>query len=382
MKSEVVYADPPWNYHVRNRNGCIDGAKESKYSTASLLELENITVPCSKNAIMFMWAVAPQFAECVDVMETWGFVYAGVELIWLKTLGGRPAMGVGHYTASNVEFLLVGLRGDARHVPIERRFTAERREHSAKPACVRDHVIRFCQVHNMGRPMEMFARDTSDERFDYGIGDQARVVGIGDSVELPVDVQPKRGDMNRKRRVREYILDGGRLDDSENDENKKNKKEKEKELGFSLDDKDKLGCLLIDAKHPDEVYRLNVHGAMKKDGFVLIRTSPSHVRETITAMRSVDLEYRTLMFFAYDPDNSTSNELWLACAPRGYGQGKRRGARIKNVRKRHRSQLVTTTSAFPIGRVVRASQEVFGEDVRLGVMEMESPSTFCVLCPC
>lgn len=372
---EVVYADPPWNYHVRNRNGCIDGGNTSKYSTASAWELQNVRVPCAKDAVMFMWAVAPQLAECVDVMETWGFVYAGVELIWLKTLrGGRPAMGVGHYTASNVEFLLVGLRGNARHTPIERRFTAERGEHSVKPQSVRDHVVRFCDRHGLGRPLEMFARDTSDVRFDYGIGDQARPVRRGEAVEMPIELQERRRGAGRKRRL---LGDCGSGSDA-NDDDEHDEADDDDEhggVGFSLDEDERLVCLMVDASSPKDVRTLNVHGALVKDGFVLIRTTPNDARETIVAMRAAGLEFRTLMFFVYDPKDEARNELWLACAVEGGG------ARIKNVRKRYRSQLVTTSTTFPLGDVLRATREVFGTDARLGVVRCGGRRAFRVMCP-
>lgn len=78
----------------------------------------------------------------MTVLENWGFSYAGIEVIWLKTrTDGSPARGVGHFTACNVEFLVVGLRGDVRHVPAELRLHSLRREHSRKPDEVRAHVV-------------------------------------------------------------------------------------------------------------------------------------------------------------------------------------------------------------------------------------------------
>ena len=83
------------------------------------------------DAILYVWAPAPKLAECVQVINAWGFSYR-TNFVWVK-----DKLGMGFYTRSQHELLLVATRGDMpAPAPSDRASSvvyAARGEHSAKP---------------------------------------------------------------------------------------------------------------------------------------------------------------------------------------------------------------------------------------------------------
>jgi hypothetical protein len=116
-------------------------------------------------------------SECIDVMENgWGFQYKGFHLIWhkYKTDPLTSKMGVGFYTASNTEILVMGVRGTryAHYRGINRRIDAPSAGHSQKPEITYTMIRAFCIANDLGEPTEMFARCTSRQGWKYYLGDQ------------------------------------------------------------------------------------------------------------------------------------------------------------------------------------------------------------------
>ena len=57
------------------------------------------------DSILYLWATAPKLAECMKVIEAWGFDYR-THLVWDKM-----KIGMGYHARSQHELLLIAKRG-------------------------------------------------------------------------------------------------------------------------------------------------------------------------------------------------------------------------------------------------------------------------------
>lgn len=166
-KYQLVYADCPWSY---KDSGC-RGGSHGKYGSLSKQELMKIPVEyiVADTAVCLFWVTSPCLPQAFDVLESWGFEYKTVFLCWRKTtLDGRPMMGLGHYTRSCYEFLLLGTRCKTRHKGLNLGITEktisqafesppDRTRHSKKPDSIRKLLENFFP--NLQNRIELFARD-------------------------------------------------------------------------------------------------------------------------------------------------------------------------------------------------------------------------------
>lgn len=101
----------------------------------------------------------PKLDVCVDVLKAWGFRYATSAFTWVKTnsVSGTPRTGPGYYTASNVEVVLLGIKG--RMPPARRLLNSvimhPLMEHSKKPEEVQDKIE---LMYPNANKLELFAR--------------------------------------------------------------------------------------------------------------------------------------------------------------------------------------------------------------------------------
>jgi len=153
----VIYADPPWSYGDR----CLHrGGAERHYPTLdlgalSLLRVDRLALP---DSALFLWATSPMMPEAITVMRAWGFRYTTVAFVWEKTTGeGAAAMGMGHWTRANAEYVLLGIRGRPKRASasVPQIIRAPRAEHSRKPAEIRRRIDELI----LGRRIELFARE-------------------------------------------------------------------------------------------------------------------------------------------------------------------------------------------------------------------------------
>ena len=151
----VLYADPPWRYEnppIGDGNRAI----ENHYPTMTLDELKALEIgKCAlEQAVLFMWATAPKLAECLELLEPWGFTYR-TNLIWDKV-----DIGMGYYGRNQHELLLICRRGDLPTPPPELRvpsiYREKRGEHSRKPAYFAELIE--CWYPDL-RKREFFSRD-------------------------------------------------------------------------------------------------------------------------------------------------------------------------------------------------------------------------------
>lgn len=172
-KYNIIYADPPWQYDDKAMQR---GGAERHYPTVSIDELEKMPVPqlCADDCVLFMWATFPKLAEGLRLIQSWGFEYKTCAFVWVKSnrrdilnqtsfieKGLDPFWGMGRWTRSNVEIVLLGIKGKPKRssMGVHQIVYAPIGKHSKKPHEVRERIIALCG--DVPR-LEMFARDKSD----------------------------------------------------------------------------------------------------------------------------------------------------------------------------------------------------------------------------
>ena len=179
---DVIYADPPWSYREGDAisfRGCRKAPANKHYETMSLRELcamrpfiDRIAAdPCA----LFLWGTWPKLRECLDLGQTWGFIYVTCAFVWVKLnpqenadqghlfepdWDARTFCGLGFYARGNTEFVLFFRRGKPelwKDRGIRQLVFAPRREHSRKPDEVRKRIER---AYPEARRIELFARET------------------------------------------------------------------------------------------------------------------------------------------------------------------------------------------------------------------------------
>lgn len=161
-KYEVIYADPPWGYSDKSKHR---GGAERHYKTMSELDIRKLPVHelAADNSTLFMWVTFPFLQVGLSVMEDWGFKYKTIGFNWVKMnkKSPTPFWGMGHWTRSNSELCLIGVRGKPKRVDagVHSVVMEPIQKHSKKPDIVRDNIVRL--MGDVPR-IELFARDTYD----------------------------------------------------------------------------------------------------------------------------------------------------------------------------------------------------------------------------
>lgn len=131
-------------------------AANFKYPTLKLKELKELNVSsiAANDCILFMWTTGPQFANSIDLGQSWGFDYKTVAFVWDKQVHNP-----GRYTLSQTEFVLAFKRGrfpsprGARNV--RQLLSVHRGKHSEKPEQVIEGISRMFPKQ---KKIELFAR--------------------------------------------------------------------------------------------------------------------------------------------------------------------------------------------------------------------------------
>lgn len=169
-KYDVIYADPPWDYggKMQYDKTCIKShnigfekdifisAAQFKYPTLKLNDLKKLNVNsiAADDCILFMWTTGPQFANSIELGESWGFEYKTVAFVWDKQIHNP-----GRYTLSQTEFVIAFKKGrfpafrGARN--IRQLVSVRRGKHSEKPEQVIEGITRMFPTQ---RKIELFAR--------------------------------------------------------------------------------------------------------------------------------------------------------------------------------------------------------------------------------
>lgn len=112
-KYQIIYADPPWQYDDKLTGGKVWGSVENHYNTMSVEELKKLPIKniSDDDCILFMWITWPKLVEALELIESWGFKYRTAAFVWVKTFNGRTHRGMGRWTRSNTEVILLARKG-------------------------------------------------------------------------------------------------------------------------------------------------------------------------------------------------------------------------------------------------------------------------------
>lgn len=162
-KFNIVIADPPWEYQDKAAAG--ERGAEFKYPVMKLRDIKNLDINSivAKDAVLLLWGTWPLLDEAKAVMRAWGFKYKTNAFVWVKRnklQTDTDFMGGGHYTRSNSEFVLIGVRG--KRLPrlnnnVKQVIYEALREHSQKPEEFYKSVNRLYDLKKYPT-VELFAR--------------------------------------------------------------------------------------------------------------------------------------------------------------------------------------------------------------------------------
>lgn len=166
-KYSVIYADPPWQYN----NTSSRAAAENHYPTMNFSELCQLPINniAESNSVLFMWWVPSMPCAALNLVEAWGFRFKTMTAFtWAKRTktDTKWFFGMGNYTRSNAENVLLAYRGKIPKVSdrsISQLVVAPVDRHSKKPDEVRDRIDK---LYPNGNRIELFARE-SFENWDH-----------------------------------------------------------------------------------------------------------------------------------------------------------------------------------------------------------------------
>ncbi len=160
-KYQIILSDPPWNYADQT----CEGTMADHYKGMPVEDICNLKVGsiADVNGILFMWATYPKLKEALQVIDAWGFTYKTIAFQWIKLnpKSGTPFFGLGRWTRGNTEPCLLATKGKPKRISpsVSQLIQAPRGKHSAKPAIVRNEIIRL--VGDLPR-IELFARENTE----------------------------------------------------------------------------------------------------------------------------------------------------------------------------------------------------------------------------
>lgn len=154
QKFGTIYADPPWQYSNKATRSNVDGLYAGTMTVDDICEMpvSELALPDSH---LHLWTTNAFLPEAFRVIEAWGFEYRSV-FVWVK-----PQMGIGNYWRVSHEFMLLGIRGNAKRFgrrDLKSWMSIDRRQHSEKPHEVRSIV----QQVSPGPFLELFGREAID----------------------------------------------------------------------------------------------------------------------------------------------------------------------------------------------------------------------------
>jgi N6-adenosine-specific RNA methylase IME4 len=117
----------------------------------------------AKDACLFLWATAPKMEDAFQVLKAWGFRFSTIAFVWAKQNpnGMSFKCGMGYWTRSSTEFVLLGVKGKPKRLSkrVRQLVVEPIGAHSVKPAEVRRRIVEL--VGDLPR-LEMFARQRAE----------------------------------------------------------------------------------------------------------------------------------------------------------------------------------------------------------------------------
>lgn len=164
-KYSIIYADPPWSYNAASSKGTSRGVAERYYPVMKSNDIGKLDVPARDDSVLFMWATYPHLPDALEVMRAWGFEFKTVAFTWVKIYpkSKNLSMGLGFWTRSNAEVVLLGTKGKKYprriNAGVQQVIIEPKREHSRKPDCVRERIVQL--MGDLPR-IELFAREKTE----------------------------------------------------------------------------------------------------------------------------------------------------------------------------------------------------------------------------
>jgi N6-adenosine-specific RNA methylase IME4 len=170
-KYNIIYADPAWSFKNKNTGGSMKSGSKDQYEIMSLNDIKNISVEsiCADDCVLFMWWVASQPIEALEVMFAWGFELKTMTgFTWVKkTKHWKDWFGMGFWTRMGTENMLIAVRGNPKRISAGIRQVINVNnfnesvecvceKHSKKPKIFADRIVDLCG--DLPR-VELFARD-------------------------------------------------------------------------------------------------------------------------------------------------------------------------------------------------------------------------------
>lgn len=181
-----IEADPPWYYRswTPSNDEREDRSVERHYRTMRFSEILDMPVRqiAAPDAHLWLWITGPFLNKFEEVMNAWGFRYSATGFVWMKlkkSVGGDQYQmislseldhflhfGLGHTTRKNVEFCLLGRRGNAKRMSknVREPILSPVREHSRKPDEAYERIERYCA----GPRLSLFSRSPRENWTVWG----------------------------------------------------------------------------------------------------------------------------------------------------------------------------------------------------------------------
>lgn len=160
-KFSIIYADCPWLYARSTGIRGVPTYPQERLKDLALLPVKRLAA-C--DCLLFMWATAPLMKQAIELGEAWGFTYITICYVWNKTTkNGATVCGLGRYTRSSCEFILLFKSPKTRTKNLVRSFSQRqlhnfvRTKHSEKPKEFRTLLTELC--HTPDGCIELFARE-------------------------------------------------------------------------------------------------------------------------------------------------------------------------------------------------------------------------------
>jgi len=162
QKYNIIYVDPPWKFRNKNTGGNLKSGSAFHYDVMTLQDICNLPVQdiTDNNCMLFMWWVASQPKEAIEVVASWGFTLKTMTgFNWVKkTKNWKEFFGMGFYTRQGSENCLIATKGKPKVYSHSVRsvFEAQNKKHSQKPFVTREKIVELAG--DLPR-IELFARD-------------------------------------------------------------------------------------------------------------------------------------------------------------------------------------------------------------------------------
>lgn len=164
-KYNIIYADPPWDFKNKRTGGNMSSGASFHYPTMSIKDICNLPINdiADENCVLFMWWVASQPKEAIELVESWGFTIKTMTgFNWVKlTKKGKLFFGMGFWTRAVSECCLIAVKGKPKRINagIRSVVMSTNEKHSKKPQIFRDEIVKL--MGDIPR-IELFARNKSD----------------------------------------------------------------------------------------------------------------------------------------------------------------------------------------------------------------------------